>query len=296
MVTIPEFTPRIQSLSAEWYIPHVAKVDMLRLDELHPEVSGNKWYKLKYNLQHAIEAGCNTVLTFGGGYSNHLAATAAAAKLLGIKSVGIVRGVYDPLTPTLEECRKNGMELIFASREEYDKKDEDDYLRELKSKYNAFIIPEGGANEWGRKGVEEIASLILPVYTHICVSVGTGTTFIGVRNALPADQAVLGYVPMKKGAYLKNEIEPHLSNNANRQLFDEWHFGGFGKVNDKLIDFMNEFYAINGIPLDIIYTGKMMCGIQQQLQAGVFPGDAKLLCIHTGGIQGNASIAGRLAY
>jgi 1-aminocyclopropane-1-carboxylate deaminase len=296
MVTIPEFTPRIQPLSAEWFSPYVVEVDMLRLDELHPEVSGNKWYKLKYNLQQAVEAGFDTVLTFGGGYSNHLTATAAAAKLIGLRSIGIVRGRYEPLTPTLEGCVTNSMELVFVPREEYGCKEDEQWLAELRAKYSAFIIPEGGANEWGRKGAEEIASMVPLDYTHVCVSVGTGTTFIGLRNALPAGQALWGYVPMKRGGYLKDEITSQLSTDANWQLFDEWHFGGFGKVNDTLIDFMNQFYAIHRTPLDIVYTAKMMYGIRQQMQQSVFPKEAKLLCIHTGGLQGNASVAGRLAY
>ncbi len=299
MVTIPE--PLIQSLHKDWYTPHVQAIDMLRLDAVHPVVSGNKWYKLKYNLQYAQLNGYISILTFGGAYSNHLVATAAAAQLSGIKAIGIVRGNYatDNLTPTLQQCMNHGMQLHFVSREEYDKKEDKTYLQDLAMQFNnPFIIPEGGNNEWGRKGTEEIASYIPSHYTHICISVGTGTTLAGTRAALPLQQQVLGYVPMKNGIYLKQEIDKHLEpeQRAAYQLFDNWHCGGFGKTNDELLSFMNSFYKINHIPLDIVYTGKMMLGIQQQLQQGYFASGDRILCIHTGGLQGNTSVKDRLVY
>lgn len=295
MDTIPD--PRIQVLQPDWYFPYVQEVAMLRLDEVHPVVSGNKWYKLKHNISHAIQHGYKTILTFGGGYSNHLVATAAAAKESGLKSIGVVRGVYDHVTPTLIACEEYGMQLEFVSQDEYDRKDDEVWLKQLSDKYgNVFIIPEGGANEWGREGAAVIASFIPAGYTHVCISVGTGTTLEGIRSVLPEQTEVFGYVPMKGGSYLTDEISKHVPTNNNWLLFDEWHFGGFGKRSDGLLAFMNEFYTTNHIPLDMVYTAKMMYGVQSQMKAGVFPPDARILCIHTGGLQGNATIADRLIY
>ncbi|WP_276134241.1 1-aminocyclopropane-1-carboxylate deaminase/D-cysteine desulfhydrase [Polluticoccus soli] len=295
MDIIPD--PRIQVLQPEWFFPYVQEVAMLRLDEVHPIVSGNKWFKLKRNITHAIQQGCETILTFGGGYSNHLVATAAAAKEFGLKSVGVVRGVYEQLTPTLVACQGFDMLIEFVSQDEYDRKDDETWLKQLTEKYEkVFVVPEGGANDWGREGAAEIAGFIPSGYTHVCVSVGTGTTLEGIRKALSTEVEVFGYVPMKGGTYLTDEISKHVPSNANWLLFDEWHFGGFGKRTDGLISFMNEFYSINHIPLDMVYTAKMMYGVQAQMKAGVFPPDASILCIHTGGLQGNSSIAERLVY
>jgi 1-aminocyclopropane-1-carboxylate deaminase len=291
--------PIIQPLEPEWYQPYVQAVDMLRLDLLHPIISGNKWYKLKYNIQHAVAAGYKSILTFGGGFSNHLIAAAAAAKEYNLSAIGIIRGHYPQLTPTLAACQELGMQLIFVPKAAYERKTEESYLQELSIQYDhPFIIPEGGANEYGRKGIEEIAALIPASYTHICVSVGTGTTLAGLRNALPISQHISGFAPMKNGNYLKSEMAAHLSpaQNNNWQLYDAWHFGGFGKYNEELISFMNSFNETNQVPLDMVYTAKMMYGVKELLQSGRFPANAALLCIHTGGLQGNASIQDRLLY
>lgn len=291
--------PHIQLLCEDWYKPYVQQVSMLRLDVLHPVISGNKWYKLKYNIEYALNNGYKAVLTFGGAYSNHLIATAAAAKAYGLKSIGIVRGNYAELTHTLQDCISYGMELQFVSREDYNRKTDAVWLESIKHQYNApFIIPEGGANEQGRVGGEDIVAYIPEDITHICVSVGTGTTFAGIRNALPLHKILYGYVPMKGGVYLKDEIPRWLKpeHNTNWQLFDHWHFGGFGKWDTELVNFMKEFYTINQIPLDIVYTGKMMFGIMEQLQSGFFPSNARVCCIHTGGLQGNSSIVHMLQY
>ena len=297
MVTIPD-NPVIQPLNPEWYGAAVQQVDMLRLDAIHPHISGNKWYKLKYNIAYAKENGCTSLLTFGGGYSNHLAATAAAAKAFGIKAIGVIRGVYDKTTPTLDFCKENGMHLHFIPREEYAHKNDPAWLQSFAGQFGMpYIIPEGGANEQGRKGAEGIAGYIPEAYTHICVSMGTGTTLAGICNGLEnIQQTVYGYAPMKGGKYLADELAGVI-NAANRwTIFDEWHFGGFGKHNADLVAFMNSFFEKNNIPLDIVYTGKMMYGVQQQIQAGFFPPEAKILCIHTGGLQGNASVGDKLVY
>ena len=301
MDIIDEGIVLIQSLNKEWHEGKVTSVDMLRLDLLHPVISGNKWYKLKKNIEYALSQQFKSVLTFGGAYSNHLVATAAATQQANLHSIGIVRG--NPrdmeLTKTLLDCKRLGMELHFVSREEYNKKNDPDWLKKLAEKFSeAFIVPEGGANEYGRFGSAEIKKFVSRDYTHVAVSVGTGTTMIGLRNALPVSQKLLGFVPMKNGTYLKEYISNHLlpEKNDNWQLFDVWHFGGFGKWNNELIHFMNSFYVQNNIALDIVYTSKMMYGIKELIQKNFFDQNAKIICIHTGGGQGNVSIKDKLNF
>lgn len=285
----------IQSLHPAWYGARVAALDMLRLDLVHPVISGNKWYKLRLNVMYAQDHGFKTILTFGGGYSNHLIATAYTARHLGLRSVGIVRGKYPQLTPTLEDCAAEGMELIFVTKEDYDRQGEPEWEQQLAAQFDSlYIVPEGGANEWGRKGAGLITKFIKPSYTHIALSVGSGTTMCGIRNKTMPDQHILGFAPMKKGVYLKDHIAPHLApdHDTNWQLYDNWHFGGFGKWNDELVSFMNDFYELNNIPLDIIYTSKMMYGMRELIHTGHFTPSDKILCIHSGGLQGNASVKG----
>jgi 1-aminocyclopropane-1-carboxylate deaminase len=274
---------------------------MLRLDLIHPTISGNKWFKLKRNLQYASENKYQTIVTFGGAYSNHLHASAAAAKESGLPAVGLVRGTWaaESLTPTLRDCKALGMELKFLSREDYALRSDPDWLTQLTASYtHSFIIPEGGANRHGREGAAEIAELIPADYTHVCVSVGTGTTFTGVRNALPSSVCVLGFIPMIGGAYLHETIRSHLfhDKDSHWQLFDQYHFGGFGKSNEELISFMNRFYAETTIPLDVVYTSKMMFGLRELINNNFFPASSKVLCIHTGGLQGNSSVQERLVF
>ncbi len=289
----------IQPLSKFWYEQKVARMDMLRLDLLHPVVSGNKWYKLRLNVKHAIENGFKTIVTSGGGFSNHLIATAFTAKRFGIKSVGIVRGKYDLLTPTLKACIEEGMELIFVTQEDYKNSHQPEWAANIVAHFDEImIIPEGGANEWGRAGAGLLSRFVKEDYTHVIVSVGTGTTLIGLRNKISEQQQILGFVPMKNGAYLKDNISSHLApgKDKNWQLFDDWHFGGFGKWNNELLGFMNDFYRENNIPLDIVYTSKMMFGIRELLANNSFSSCDKLLCVHTGGLQGNVSVQDELIY
>lgn len=264
------------------------QVQMLRLDAIHPIISGNKWYKLKYNIQEALQQEAKGILTFGGAFSNHLIATAAAAFHAGLASVGIVRGIYSPeqLNPVLQQCIEYGMQLHFVTREEYTQKNETAFQQQYPQH---FLIPEGGANDAGRKGAGEIANLIPADVTHVLLSVGSATTFIGLRNALPIQHQLLGFAPMKGGVYMKDTIEQYLlpHQNTNWQLIDEFHFGGFGKITPGIIDFMNEFQSQYGFELDRVYTAKMMMGLKQKIEEGFFAKGSKILCIHTGGLTGN---------
>lgn len=265
---------------------------MLRLDLLHPQVSGNKWYKLKHNISAAQQQGKTMLLSFGGAYSNHLLALAAAAAHYGMSSRGIVRGLYAEraLTPVLQQCREYGMQLEFLERQAYDQKTDPGYTAQLSSRYpDAFIIPEGGANAAGRAGAGEIAELVPSVFTHIAVSVGTGTTFIGLRNALPSGQQLLGFVPMKGGRYLEPEIRACLlpGKQVHWSLTDDWHFGGFGKTDPELLSYLHSFEQQYGFRLDKVYTAKMMYGLQRIAGSGGFPSGSRILAIHTGGLGGN---------
>ena len=294
--------PLVQQLPPDWgVLDQDYSVDILRLDLIHPVISGNKSFKLKYNLRYALENGYKAILTFGGAYSNHLHATAAAAAQVNLPAIGLIRGHHADgiLTETLKDCQELGMELKFLSRETYAQKADPEFLRQLSGEYpDTFIIPEGGANQQGREGASEIADLIPQGYTHTCVSVGTGTTFIGLRNALPVSQSLLGFVPMKHGAYLHDSIQSHLipRKDTNWQLFDRYHFGGFAKTTSELLSFMNTFYTRIGIPLDVVYTSKMFYGIRDLMQKDFFPASAKILAVHTGGLQGNHSVRARLIY
>lgn len=300
MDIIDEQQAVIQPLDAGWYEGRVAAVDMLRLDLLHAVISGNKWFKLKKNVAYALTNGYQTILTFGGAYSNHLVATAAAAKAYRLQSVGIVRGLHaaDALTNTLQECIAYGMRLHFETRTNYERKNDAGFQRQLSEQYvRTFVIPEGGANQLGREGAGEIAKLIPESYTHICLPVGTATTFTGLRNAMPLQQVLYGFAPMKQGRYLEKEIEEHVNASGPVwQLFDDWHLGGFGKHSPSLVHFMNEFYEINQVPLDIVYTAKMMYGVKEMIVRGRFDSTSRILCIHTGGLQGNSSITRQLCF
>lgn len=292
----------IQQLSSAWLSSHNMEIAMLRLDRLHPEISGNKWFKLKYNLDAAKEQQKNAILTFGGAWSNHIAATAAACNLLGLKSIGIIRGEDRKNTITLTGARKHGMQLHFISREEYRKKNDEDYLRKLSRQFHdPYIIPEGGNNDLGLKGCKEILSLCdVQKYTHVCCPVGTGTTLTGLIEygaEAGRDKAyrvsTIGFAALKNANYLKQKIKDNLSKEAVGICWDlntDHHFGGFAKKTPALLGFIKDFYDQFGIPLDFVYSAKMMYGVMDGIKQGYFPTGSRLLAIHTGGLQGNRSI------
>ena len=271
-------------------------IDVLRLDLLHPIISGNKWFKLKGHLQSALLSPDPTLLTFGGAWSNHLVATAFAAKQLGLRAVGIIRGERPAkLSATLEDAAKYGMSLVFISREDYARKDEPIHLEELTRRYpGAYIIPEGGGGEAGILGSEDILRGINAAnYTHILCAIGTGTTFLGLVRASAPGQQVIG-VPVLKGfdtleAIDKDNIlRPELRGRC--RLLSDFHFGGYARHPQQLLDFMNRFYRETGIPSDIVYTGKLFYALEQGLSQSLFPAHSRLLIIHSGGLQGNQSL------
>jgi 1-aminocyclopropane-1-carboxylate deaminase len=264
-----------------------------REDLIHPFISGNKFRKLKYNLLQAKSESQETLLTFGGAFSNHIAAAAFAGKEQGFKTIGIIRG--DELeskiqeNPTLQFAQECGMQFKFVAREAYRHKTEADFIENLKQEFGSFyLVPEGGTNEFAVKGCTEILTKEDAEFDYVCCAVGTGGTISGIINSLLPHQKVLGF-PALKGDFLKEEIRK-FARNENWELITDYHFGGYGKVNPELIAFINQFYSENKIPLDPIYTAKMVFGVIDMINKNYFPENSKILLIHTGGIQGNAGM------
>lgn len=260
-----------------------------REDLIHPFVSGNKYRKLKYNLLKAKEDGYFVLLTFGGAFSNHIAAVAFAGKENNFKTIGIIRG--DELrekiedNPTLKFAQENGMQFEFISRAQYSDKQSPEFEEELRRRFgNFYLIPEGGTNELAVKGCEEILTVDDSQFDYICCAVGTGGTISGIINSALPHQKVLGF-PALKGDFLKKEIRKFASN-ENWELIADYHFGGYGKVNLELIEFINNFYQDNNVPLDPVYTGKLVFGVADLIEKNYFPDKSKILIIHTGGLQG----------
>ncbi|HJU45578.1 MAG TPA: pyridoxal-phosphate dependent enzyme [Chitinophagaceae bacterium] len=251
---------------------------VLRLDKIHPVVSGNKWFKLKYYLEEATKARAETLLTFGGAYSNHIVAAAYAAKEAGFRSAGVIRGERPRrLSPTLEAAIAYGMQLFFVSRPAFKNKEQAGEVQALLRRLsNCYLIPEGGAGEPGIKGCKEILPLAdnHNTYSHILCASGTGTMGIGLaRSAAPHQQVIS--VPVLKG----------MDSPAG-----EYHFGGYAKKTPELLAFMNNFYERTGIPTDFVYTGKLVYAFTDLLRNGFIKPGSNILLIHSGGLQGNASL------
>ncbi|WP_438977634.1 1-aminocyclopropane-1-carboxylate deaminase/D-cysteine desulfhydrase [Polaribacter sp.] len=264
-----------------------------REDEIHPFVSGNKFRKLKYNIQEAKKTNKNTLLTFGGAFSNHILATAVAGYLTDFKTIGVIRGeelgldVTETLSKntTLKNSYEHNMQFEFVSRELYRKKLEDSFINNLKEKYGDFyLIPEGGTNDLAIKGCEEILTVSDAKFDYICCAVGTGGTISGVINASSKHQKVIGF-PALKGDFLFDDIKK-LTSKSNWSLQTNYHFGGYAKYTDELIRFINDFNEDTGVLLDPIYTVKMIFGILDMIKKNQFKKGSKILAIHTGGIQG----------
>ena len=257
----------------------------------HPFISGNKWWKLKYNLEQAVQRKHHTLLTFGGAYSNHIYATAAAAKELGLKSIGIIRGEETlPLNNTLAFAESCGMKLHFVSREEYRNKTTGDFIQQLQNKFGDFyLIPEGGTNELAVKGVAEFgAALINEVdFDYLCLPVGTGGTMAGIVKALAGRKKIVGFSVLKGGGFLSAEVKKWTADSfSNWNIEQDYHFGGYAKTTNELINFMNEIETQHQLPLDQVYTAKMMFGVFDMLQKEYFKRGSTILVLHTGGLQG----------
>lgn len=256
---------------------------------IHSTVSGNKYRKLKYNLQKAQSENYKGILTFGGAFSNHIAATAAAGQALNIPTVGVIRGEElaskIELNSTLKYAKSCGMHLEYVSRSDYKQKNDAAYLKLLLENFkNFYVIPEGGTNALAIKGCQEILSQEDLSFDIICCAVGTGGTIAGLINSSLPTQKIIGF-PALKGGFLNEDI-CKFATQSNWELWEAYHFGGYAKVDSKLITFMNDFKTTYKIPLEPVYTAKMMYGIFDAIQTGKIPKNAKVLAIHTGGLQG----------
>jgi 1-aminocyclopropane-1-carboxylate deaminase len=288
---------RTDQIKLPWLTDYGIELYLRREDLLMPALSGNKYRKLKFNLEEAKRRGLSRLLTFGGAYSNHIHATAAAGKLFGFEAVGFIRGdelSARQLNPTLQDAQDNGMQLIFLSRSEYDKRHFQDFQDQLLKLYGpGYVIPEGGTNDFAIAGCAEILQPVDVEYNLICCAVGTGGTLAGLVRSSGTPQKVRGYMALK-GVGFRSQLEtiiPH----RNWELVDRYHFGGYAKVTRELIAFVNDFKSQTGVTLDPVYTGKLIYGILDDIRNFRIPSNSKILAIHTGGLQGIRGINQQLA-
>jgi len=275
------------------------ELEVLCLDQVHPTVSGNKFFKLKYNLEEALKQNHHQVLTFGGAYSNHIYATAAAAKLAGLQSVGIIRGEnLDENNPTLRSARDAGMVLKCISRELYRNKIQPGFIDQLRQELGEFyLIPEGGTNALAIQGTTEILSSSQFNFSHLATPIGTGGTFAGLANSISPQQELLGFSALK-GEGIQEEMKQLLQTHGihpkgSISIWTQYHHGGYAKWTFELIEFIHWFWESFGIPLDPIYTGKMAFACWDLLQKKYFKPGSSVLLIHTGGLQGNLGFTQR---
>jgi 1-aminocyclopropane-1-carboxylate deaminase/D-cysteine desulfhydrase-like pyridoxal-dependent ACC family enzyme len=286
----------IEELHDELFTAKQVSVSVLRLDKIHPLVSGNKLFKLHFFLEEAIAGKHKTIVTFGGAYSNHLSATAYACKFLQLKSIGIVRGEKpEQLSHTLQQCLQDGMQLQFISRQQYAQKEEPDFINSLKATYGeCMIIPEGGFHPLGAKGAALIIDLVKDNnYTHICTATGTATTLAGILMAAKPGQTVVSFPVLKGITDNKTQIKQLTGKEGeleNLLVLNNYHFGGYAKKTDLLIQFMNRCWLQHHLPLDFVYTAKMLFGTIDAVKNDTFTKGSKILCLHTGGLQGNKSL------
>lgn len=273
---------------------HQIELWMKRDDLLHPVISGNKWRKLKYIIDHALSLGVDTLVSMGGAYSNHLHALAYVGKVLGLKTIGLVRGEQpEILTPTLQDMTNWGMELRFVSRTDYRQ------LRQYKKWYDLpgleprqYWVPEGGAQALALKGVADLVAETAIPFDTFCAPCGTGTTLAGIIEAVPQQSSVLGFAVFKNAGYLTAEVDAILSQpRKNWQINLDYHFGGFAKTNAELSAFIEEFELKTKIPLEPVYTGKMMYAIYDLIQKHYFRPGERIIAVHTGGLQGRRGFA-----
>lgn len=263
-----------------------------RDDLLHPLVSGNKWRKLKYNLVEMQRQNHHTLLTFGGAYSNHIYATAAAGKLFDFKTIGLIRGEECfPVNPTLSFAQECGMRLHYLDRAAYKEKENDIFLKGIKSKFGeCYLLPEGGSNAFAIQGCKELVEEINIPFDIICTACGTGATLAGIIAGLKPHQKALGFSALKAVDYFESKLPDYwngatFSNHLYEVKYD-YHFGGYAKMKTGLIQFMDRFTQTFNIPLDPIYTGKMMYGLFDLIKKQYFPRGTTIIAVHTGGLQG----------
>ena len=283
-MTIPEISIPITEIPLEKNI----KLFIKREDLIHPEISGNKFWKLFYNINHYLEKNPEKpfIITFGGAFSNHIAAVAALGKESGVSTLGIIRGqeLHDRWqeNPTLKTASENGMEFRFVTRQEYN--DKNQLTENLQIEFpHALIIPEGGTNKNAVKGIQYLLNNETKSFDYLCTAVGTGGTVAGLSKFAEQHQKVLGFKVVNDAS-----LETTVAEHSGKKSFDliDAQDGGYGKITDENIRFINEFYQNFGIELDPIYTGKMMRKIFELIKEDYFPEKSRILAFHTGGLQG----------
>jgi D-cysteine desulfhydrase len=284
----------VQPLGSELlHIKNVA-IDVLRLDLIHPVISGNKWFKLKYQIQDALQQNKKGILTFGGAWSNHLVATALAAQQAGLQSIGIIRGEQpQTLSATLQEVQAYNMQLQFISRARYS--NEAAIIPGLSAQYpDHYIIPQGGQSHLGVLGAADILQLTqIKSYSHICCATGTGTMLAGLVHAALPQQEVIGICSLKMPNDENNSLNSFVKAYAGQKrytIFYDYHFGGYARKTDELISFMNSIYRQHELPTDFVYTGKLLFGVMQLVQSDYFQPGSRIIVVHSGGLQGNRSL------
>jgi 1-aminocyclopropane-1-carboxylate deaminase len=253
-----------------------------RDDLIHPDVPGNKWRKLKYNLSAARAAGHDTILTFGGAYSNHIHAVASAGRLFGFRTVGVIRGEeHLPHNEVLRHAVDCGMVLTYVGRAAYRRKDE------LFAQFadRAYVLPEGGTNTHAVRGCAELVAEIDEPFDYLCCPLGTGGTLAGLVVGLAGQAHAIGFSVLKGGAFLADTVRSLAPNQDNWSIELDYHFGGYARKTTALRTFVADFTATHGIPLDDVYTGKMMYGIVDLVTQGRFPPGSTVVAVHTGGIR-----------
>lgn len=297
MFPITPSTP-LQEIRDPLIVPFGVRLYMKRLDLNHKHISGNKWYKLKYNIEEMHRQDKDTLLTFGGAYSNHIAATAAAGKELGFKTIGVIRGdehEEGARNRTLEFAAECGMQLHFVTRSNYRLKTEPGFIERLHKQFGDFyLVPEGGSNLLGVKGCTEIINDIDVPFDFITTSCGTGATLAGLVLSINQKQRAIGFSSLKGGGFLEDEVRRFIeecdgsasAQESKWQINHEYHFGRYAKVNNELEVFIERFRTENGIQLDHVYTGKMMFGLYDMIRTGTFVPGEVIIALHTGGLQG----------
>ncbi len=280
-----------QKLENEIITSHKINLHVLRLDTIDLYAGGNKLFKLKYNLEEAEKQGFKKILTFGGAWSNHLAAIASVTSKK-IAVIAIIRGEKPkPLSATLQFSKERGVELHFISREDYRRKNEPTFIDELKYKFgNFYLLPEGGSNALAVKGCREILNYIPIDFDYVCTPVGSGGTIAGIATGLKKHQQVIGFSALKGAQYLNDEVSKLMNSkiqNSKFKIVEDYHFGGYAKTNAELLSFKSDFEKQFSIQLDYVYTAKMFYGIFDMIKKNTLKENSTLIAIHTGGLQGN---------
>jgi 1-aminocyclopropane-1-carboxylate deaminase/D-cysteine desulfhydrase-like pyridoxal-dependent ACC family enzyme len=276
-------------------------LSIIRIDEVHPVISGNKWFKMKYNIAEMMDSGIDTLVTFGGAYSNHIHAVAEAGDIFGFNTIGLIRGEeHLPLNSTLEFAVSKGMELHYVDRISFRKRDTEEFTEWISNKFGkVYILPVGGSNSLAVKGCAEIINKIDYDFDYICCACGSGGTLAGLIEGLSGENKTIGFPALKGGSFLEDDIKKLIHDYSGRsysnwELKTEYHFGGFGKVKKELANFISEFDSMNDIIIEPLYTAKMLYGLNDLIRNNYFEDNARIVAVQTGGLQGLSGMKNKI--